>query len=61
MEEVLSERAGQLVIEKIGVHITLKLWFDTRDKYTEPHQRIPLFPEELDKLCTWWQKQKEKK
>lgn len=58
MEYMLSERMGKLIIEKIGENITLKLWYETKFPNSEPHQRIPILPEELDKLCEWWKKAK---
>ena len=58
MEEILGERAGQLRVEKIGDNISLKLWYDTKSEYTIPHQQMYLFPEELDKLCAWWDRER---
>lgn len=58
MKHTLSERAGKLVIDRVGRNITLQLFYDTKEDYQEPHQQIPIFPDELDKLCEWWKGQK---
>jgi len=55
-EYLIGERAGKITVGKIGKNITFKLWYSTSDEYTEPHQKISLFPEELDRLYEWWQK-----
>ena len=57
-EYVLSEKAGKLVIDQIGRNITLKLDYSPELKRPMPDQTIPIFPEELDKLCEWWQEAK---